>query len=66
VLDFFKKIDGFEEQGETQEPAGKKDNCKHTKGFAGRTPKGMPDHSSRSHSRSRTMETSRNPIKMEK
>jgi hypothetical protein len=38
VLDFFEVIDRFEEQGETYQPAGKKDNCKHTKGFAAKMP----------------------------
>jgi hypothetical protein len=58
MLDFFKIIDGFEEQGETDQPGGQKDNCKHTNGFAGKMPKGVPDHSPRSHSRSRSPETS--------
>jgi hypothetical protein len=64
VLDFFEIIDGFEEQGETYKPAGKKDNRKHTNGFAARTPKGVPDHAHRSHSHSREPTSPCNPIKM--
>jgi hypothetical protein len=42
MLDFFEVIDRFEEEGETQQPGGKKDNCKHTKGFAGQKPNRVP------------------------
>jgi hypothetical protein len=38
ALDFFKIIDGFEEQGETDQPAGEEDNCNHIVGFASKTP----------------------------
>jgi hypothetical protein len=38
ALDFFKIINGFEEQGKTHQPGGEEDNCKHNDGFAGKTP----------------------------
>jgi hypothetical protein len=38
TLDFFEIIDGFEEQGKTDKPGGKEDNCQHTMEFASRTP----------------------------
>ena len=33
ALDFFEIIDGFEEQGETDQPDSQKDNCEHFKTF---------------------------------
>jgi hypothetical protein len=47
TLDFFKIIDGFEEQGETDKPGGEEDNCQHTMEFASMTPNWMPDQPSR-------------------
>jgi hypothetical protein len=48
ALDFFKKIDGFEEQGETDQAARKEDNSEHTSTFVHTRPNPVPDRARRS------------------
>ncbi len=43
ALDFFKIIDGFEEEGETDQAAREKENYKHALLFARRRPNRVPD-----------------------
>jgi hypothetical protein len=66
TLDFFKIIDGFEEEGETNQPGGKEDNCQHTMEFASRAPNWVPDHLGRISSRLCPPATPCNPVKMKK
>jgi hypothetical protein len=65
ALDFFKIIDGFEEQGKTHQPGGEEDNRKHNKEFVGKRPNWMPDCPCRISSPSRSPDPIYNPIKME-